>query len=190
MGLLNDLLKPKGRQPATVAEAEAALVKLNAERDAANETAKAATRRRADLLLVDGSESKIVEAEAATDAARLTIERLDAAEPLLLQRLAELRDVVRTKLRAKLIAEHEAVVGPYVEAHRLAAAAAAKVHAARAALIQHRFQSEANALPAPPPFLIDLGKAAGGHSDFIAHPDLDKFETDAARAHRALLGAA
>jgi hypothetical protein len=170
-----------------VEEAERQLARLHEQRAAANEAVKAAVRRRAALLLEDGSDPDILAADAEADAQRLMIERFDAAEPLLHRRLGELRDVARAKLRQKLLAEHEAVTGPYVESARLAVAAAMRVQEARQALLAAGFRAEAESLPPPPPFIFDMEKVQRGVSALAVHPSLDQFESQCARAHRHLL---
>jgi hypothetical protein len=170
-----------------VEEAERQLARLHQQRDAAAEAVRGAVRRRAALLLEDGSDPDIAAADAEADAQRLMIERLDAAEPVLHRRLGELRDTARAKLRAKLLAEHEATVQPYVEAARLAVAAAMRAQEARNALLAAGFRPEAESLPPPPPFLFDLEKVQRGVSALAVHPSLDQFESQCARAHRHLL---
>jgi hypothetical protein len=87
----------------TIADVSTALDLLNQERETARViVAEAATKRREMLLVVD-SDKKIAELEAAADAARLMLERLDAAEEALHARIFELQSAERRALFASMV---------------------------------------------------------------------------------------
>ncbi len=87
----------------TIADVSTALDLLNQERETARViVAEAATKRREMLLVVD-SDKKIAELEAAADAARLMLERLDAAEEALHARNFELQSAERRALFASMV---------------------------------------------------------------------------------------
>ena len=92
MGLISDLLGAIGGKKArTIADVEAALARLADERAKARQAVADAMRDRDALLLIDETDKKIAELDAQADRRRLTLERCDKAEPLLLRELEELR---------------------------------------------------------------------------------------------------
>ena len=107
MGLIETIFGKNGAKKLdaleTIADVSAALDRVNQERETARAVvAEAATKRR-ELLLVDGSDKKIAELEVAADAARLMLERLDAAEPALHARILELQSAERRELFASMV---------------------------------------------------------------------------------------
>lgn len=89
----------------SLASAEAALSKLNAERDAARSVIASASERRRQLLLADAADESILEIDHEADAARLTVERCDLHEPDVLNRIRELQGAARRELLARLEAD-------------------------------------------------------------------------------------
>lgn len=121
MGLISDLIGRRGeREARTIADVEAAISRLNGERELARGKLAAALQERERLLLVDGSEKRIGALEAECDAVRLTLERCERAEPLLLVELTELRSAAKQKLWAELRDEHGRVALAYAELLRAA----------------------------------------------------------------------
>ena len=99
MGLINDLLGAvSGKKARTIADVEAALERLASQRATAKEAVAAAMRQRDELLLVDETDKKIADLDAVADRHRLTLERVDKAEPLLLSELEGLRTEAKAAL--------------------------------------------------------------------------------------------
>ena len=126
MGLIADILgglrangKPTRR---TIADVEAALSRLASERTAAREAVTKAMRKRDELLLVDDTDRKIAELDAAADKARLTLERCEKAEPLLLAELAALRTEAKQARWRDLRAKYETASRDYTNVLREAVA--------------------------------------------------------------------
>jgi hypothetical protein len=84
MGWLGDLLKSGAKPKRSIAEVEKALSRLASKETEAREARDKATRRHDELLLIDGSDKQIAEADAEADRHRLTLERIEKARPLLL----------------------------------------------------------------------------------------------------------
>lgn len=129
MGLIADVLgslRPGGKKaPRTIAAVEAALGRLADERTAAREAVARAMRDRDDLLLVDETDRKITELDASADRYRLTLERCDKAEPLLLAELQELKTAAKRAEWAKLRERYDAAAIEHASAMRAAVATAA-----------------------------------------------------------------
>jgi hypothetical protein len=124
MGWLNDLLgtlKP-GAKPArrSIGEVEKALAKLASKREEARTAISDLMKRREQLLLQDGSDALIAKADAEADRHRLTLERVEKAEPLLLAELAALRTEQKRQrwadLRARYNKEARAYAGIFRQA--------------------------------------------------------------------------
>ncbi len=86
---------PAPVQPATEAELIEALARLEAERRAAEDAAIEAQNRREKLLLEPDADEEIHQAARDLAAAELLVERLDALEPTLRNRLQDVRDGAR-----------------------------------------------------------------------------------------------
>lgn len=86
----------------TIEAATAALARLNAEREAAEAVIAGAMQKRRDLLLIDGSDKQIAALDCEVDAARLAIDRCDAAAPSILARIQQLQTADRRALLATL----------------------------------------------------------------------------------------
>ena len=87
-----------GKSLATIDDVQRALQCLAQEREAAQRKVAGSGEARRSLLLVDGSDAKIIELDKETDAARLHLERCDIGEEILLGRLRELQDKARREL--------------------------------------------------------------------------------------------
>lgn len=123
MGLITDLLGGlRGRKdaPRTIAAVEDALTRLSSERAAAREAVAAAMRERDDLLLVDETDARIAELDALADRYRLTLERCDKAEPLLLGELEDLRSAANQARWRDLRAKYDTAGAEYAGALRTA----------------------------------------------------------------------
>ncbi len=122
-----------GESLATIDDVQRALQCLAQEREAAQRKVAGSGEARRSLLLVDGSDAKIIELDKETDAARLHLERCDISEEILLGRLRELEgeqrraqfdqllEAFRTE-EARLDQALAAVIGP-LDAYLKAAAA-------------------------------------------------------------------
>src|SRR5271168_3684844 len=102
MGFISEILgiaRSSESTPRGIGEVEAALARLREERSAAREAVAAAMRTREELLVVDESVSdkKIATLDAAADRNRLTLERCEKLEPILLEELASLRKEAQRK---------------------------------------------------------------------------------------------
>lgn len=105
MGIISAIFgKPSARGDAieSADAARTALARITQERAEAERVITDSAERRRELLLVDGSDKDIAKLDADADAARLTIERLDAIEPGIHARLREFLDAARRALLAEL----------------------------------------------------------------------------------------
>jgi hypothetical protein len=137
-----------------IAAVEAALGRLNHEREAASAKLNRNADRRTELLTIDDSDAEIAAVEADTDRRHRDLERLEAVEASLLAELAELRTGARAAEWRRLEAALLMAADAYLVAGRHACTALARytgtVDEARAAGF------EANAHPyIGPPTLID-----------------------------------
>ena len=126
MGIVRDILGNVGlaaaRRPRrSIADVERALARLGDERRDAREAVSAASRERDALLLVDDSDVKIGELDAVTDRHRLTLERCEKLEPILLEELAALRNEAKRAHWRRLFAEkYTPALADYAAKHRAA----------------------------------------------------------------------
>lgn len=122
MGLIGDLLGVIGgkTKPRTIAMVEAALGRLADERTAAREGVARAMRDRDALLLIDETDKKITELDAVADRHRLTLERCDKAEPLLLRELEQLRSEAKQARWRALRERYDAAAQDYARSLRIA----------------------------------------------------------------------
>jgi hypothetical protein len=100
MGFISEIVRisrSSESKPRGIGEVEAALARLREERSTAKEAVTAAMRSREDELLVDGSDKRIAALDAAADRHRLTLERCDKLEPMLLEELAGRRDEAKRR---------------------------------------------------------------------------------------------
>ncbi len=125
MGLIGELLgnlRSSGAKSArrTIADVEAALSRLANERTAAREAVSIAMRQRDELLLVDETDQKIADLDAIGDRHRLTLERCEKAEPLLLAELESLRGDAKRERWRGLVERSDAALEAYLIAFRSA----------------------------------------------------------------------
>jgi hypothetical protein len=104
-----------------IAAVERALARLRDEREVVNAQIEGAPARRRELLLVDAADDGLLALDREIDSLHLQIERLDALEPELLDRLAEFHDAVRQGRWSSLVYRHDNAVREHLR--RLAAAA-------------------------------------------------------------------
>ena len=93
--------RPSTRQPAAttvgrIAEIEAALGRLQREREAASQAIATASERRRELLLRDAPDGEVEKLERDTDRRHRDLERLELLETDLLRQLSDKRDVARS----------------------------------------------------------------------------------------------
>ncbi len=100
MSFWQKIVGDKAKSPAemTASEVQTALAKLRAERDAAEQIIATAFQRRQSALAADATDTELAKIERERDAAELTVERADALEGKLLDRLRELQDKTRREL--------------------------------------------------------------------------------------------
>ena len=107
MGVLEKIFGKGGAEKTeafeTVADVSAAVDRLNYEREMARAVVAEAATKRHELLLVADSDKKIALLEAAADAARMTLERLGAAETVLRARILELQSAKRRELFDQMV---------------------------------------------------------------------------------------
>lgn len=154
MGIVSDLIAAvSGRTGEAPQDIEQKLKALGFERGDAREKIAKLLARRQELLLVDGTDREIAKLDAELDSLRLAIERLDAIEPKLHERLVELRETERRE-RWKTIADrHHDALETHVRALRVAAASAEALAATRGEAIGGGFVREANGLLEPLAFI-------------------------------------
>ena len=93
--------RPSTRQPAAttagrIVEIEAALGRLQRERETASQAIATASERRRELLLRDAPDGEIEKLERDVDRRHRDLERLELLETDLLRQLSDKRDVART----------------------------------------------------------------------------------------------
>jgi hypothetical protein len=177
VGLIRELLgmkdKDKKAGPRSIAEVEAALGRLGAERAAARQAIGVAMSERDALLLVDESDKKIAELDQVADKHRLVVERCDAVEPKLLDELAG----ARTRRRQAEWAQIRALFYPqarrYVAAMRQAHIEFDAVIAIRGKGAVAGFQAEVGSMFAVPPQILSeeqllMFERAAEHSESLA----------------------
>jgi hypothetical protein len=96
------------------------LSRLANERTAAREAVSIAMRQRDELLLVDETDEKIADLDAIGDRHRLTLERCEKAEPLLLAELESLRSDAKRERWRGLVERSDAALEAYLVAFRSA----------------------------------------------------------------------
>lgn len=147
MGLIGELLGSLGgkKSARTIESVEVALSRLTAERAAARESIARAMADRDALLLVDGSDAKISEADAIADRFRLVLERCDAIEPKLLAELTALRTEAKQARWRTLRSRYDAAAIEHASAMRSAVETAAVMlninDEARSAGFEHETQA-------------------------------------------------
>ena len=141
----------------TVAEAESALARLGDERRGTTAKIRALLDQRQALLLLDYFDAAIATVDAEVDALRLTIERLDAAEPVLMSELQGLRTDAKRALWAALQAKWNAAEVDYLAAFRAAVEAHEHLSVVRAEGIAAGFASEVAAVMPFAPHILDRG---------------------------------
>ena len=119
MGLINILLGNK-KAARTITEIEAALARLVSERNIAKEAIASALTARDLLLLEDESDVRISKLDAAADRHRLTTERCDKLEPILLQELAAALGGARQVQWATLRSRYDTAATDFVQKSRAA----------------------------------------------------------------------
>jgi hypothetical protein len=180
MGLIADILgglRPGGK-PRTIAQVEAALAKLAAKRADARGVVTKSMQEREALLLVDDSEKQIAQLDAAADKARLVIERMERAEPLLISELQSLKTEARRKRWRDLREQYEAASRDYADALRDAIDKQAAMVALGDTARREGFEQEAVACFTPPMRML----TADGLNEFEVALDRQR---DAQVAERA-----
>ena len=122
MGLINILLGAK-KGARTIAEIEAALARLVSERNIAKEAIASALAERNSLLLEDKSDARIGKLDTSTDKARLTVERCDKLEPILLRELATVKGAAKAAKWQELRSRYDSASTDFVHKARAAIAA-------------------------------------------------------------------
>ena len=125
MGLVANLLGAVGGKKAarTIAEIEAALARLVSERNIAQAAIASSLHERDLLLLEDESDARISKLDAAADRHRLTTERCDKLEPILLQELSAATGAARQAQWATLRSRYDLASTDFVHKARAAIAA-------------------------------------------------------------------
>jgi hypothetical protein len=138
-------------RPATIADVEASLARLAAERNGAREAVAAARAERDALLIEDQTDDRIAALDAAIERHHLALERCDKLEPILVRELQSLRAEARRR-------QFEGLCRRYEVAGRQFAASFRGALEGRVALIAIReeagnFAAERDALLPAPPFM-------------------------------------
>ncbi|RNJ50287.1 hypothetical protein [Methylocystis hirsuta] len=189
-----DFLKveKKGVPAAQIAELEASLDKLRAERASVQATVENHGQRRVDMLLSDADDGDIVKLDSAAELARIRLERLELAEVELTERIARLRNAAERERRA---GEYERAAGQIETAAKALEGPISALAAAFAELIKS-IPAETG-IDKPPTANFsgrrlatadDIGRAIlanGLHAAMSA-----VFETVACRPHLARMGGA
>lgn len=103
MGIIEFLRVKKGAPASQIAEIEANLEKVRAERKAAEAIVENHGQRRADMLMSDASSADIAALDAAVNLAQIDLERLEMVELELIDRLDHARDSVDRSKRAAML---------------------------------------------------------------------------------------
>jgi hypothetical protein len=104
MSFWKKIVGDKAKSPSEMSgpEVEAALAKLRAERESAQQTVAGSLERRQEAL-VDASDLELTKIDRDREAAELLLDRADALEPLLIARVAELQSEQRNELFEALL---------------------------------------------------------------------------------------
>ena len=137
----------------TIGDVEKALSLLAEARRAAQSALTDASRKRAELLLLDESDEEIASLEKASDAHRLKLERADLVEPKLLARLQELRTDARNARWRDLLTRRDKAVSKFFGAAQAADEARRAVLAYFDEAAGAGFRAEASGFPVPPNLL-------------------------------------
>jgi hypothetical protein len=129
----------------TVSECETALATVATERRVAEETIRELASRRREILLTDGGESTLAEIDRAGDEARITLERADLIEPIIMGRMVEISDENRRAKWRDLSERHIETTRKFIETVRAAVAARAAMDAVLAEACKSGFMSQAQA---------------------------------------------
>jgi hypothetical protein len=164
MGLIAEiksLLDVSGGKPAKrVADAEAALQRLAAKREAARQSIAALMKQREQALRIDGSDKKVAELDATADHHRLTIERLELLEPELVGELQARRTEQKRQRWRELRARHSEAALAYAAALREALKKLDAMLAVESEARGQGFESEATAAFAPPARIVGADAVA------------------------------
>lgn len=162
MGVISDLvglLKPDSDLHQKVIDAEEALQRLASKRDGARRELSALAERRRALLLADASDSEIQKLDAKTDSLRLLVERLDLAEPHLLEQLSVARGERRAAQWKELRAKHLAASFEYARALQAAIDAYNDYGAVCGDLYVAGFEAELRSVQPTVPLIVAPGNA-------------------------------
>ena len=159
MGLIADLLGAIGGKKGasrTISDVETALARLADERAKAREAVARAMRQRDELLLVDETDARIAALDATADRRRLTLERCDAAEPLLLRELQQLRTEAKRAGWGALRTRYDEASVAYAAALRTAVERQAAMLNVNAEARRLGFEREVMAAFVPPTRMISV----------------------------------
>ncbi len=142
--------KSKSKGPARVAETQAALERLRQERRTA-EAQVCELRERRETELLTAEDETILGIDRELNSLSLTLERLDAAEPALRQRLEEAKAVEERDQRLRAADAYARALKELAEAQRRFAEAHAEANAVR-----QRYDADLPArMPGEPPTMAD-----------------------------------
>ena len=155
MGFISEILgisrsSSEASKPRGIGEVEAALARLREERSTAKEGIADAMRTRDALLVVDETDKKIAALDAAADRHRLTLERCEKLEPILLEELASLRNEAKRKRWLEISVRYDVEARAFAGAFRATLERWQSLIAIRGEAQNSGFASEAGALIVPP----------------------------------------
>ena len=177
MGLISDLfgtVRASGAKHVrrTIADVEAALARLAAERKTARAAVAEAMRQRDELLLVDETDEKIAGLDTLADHHRLTSERVEKLEPILLAELQELRSEAKRVRWSALRTQYDTAALDYARTVRDAIQKMAVMLNLNDEARREGFEREVMALFIPPMRVLTID-------------ELNRFESEIERAREA-----
>jgi hypothetical protein len=149
--MLTKILNTLNGHGSEAASLEAALLQLGRDRDEARAKIEALQKQRHQALLDDASDADLDKLERQLDRALTRLEKLNLAEPPLLEKLTGARSAARQRRWHTLLEEYHTAAGEFISAARVATQ---KHNALVGAILQARcegFEAEASAMmPATP----------------------------------------
>jgi hypothetical protein len=193
MGMIADFLARSGRgqKPRTIGEVEGALARLRADREGLRAELAEAQVKRDEMLLEDGTDEQIAALDLKADRARLKLERIARAEPLLVDELTARRGEAKAALWRELNGRYLDLAAAYVAALRGALEARGPMLAAWEDMAKAGFAAEAQTAIVKPPFVADAAMIARVEAEIetkrarLASPAAPGGSTRAASPHSA-----
>jgi hypothetical protein len=152
------MIRGAGGEPAgrAIGDVETALRRLADERGAARAAVAEAMAERDELLIVDETDKKIAALDAAADRHRLTLERCEKLEPILLDELQALRTEAKRARWRELLGKYEDAAIAYAGALRVAVTKMHVMLDVNEEARRHGFEHEVAAAFIPPTRMVSI----------------------------------